>query len=467
MIENLSTPQVLSESTINNSNMKFPIWVFILLAVLFVAGLVSLAYFFIYPKAGTNSVSNVKTVDTSVVETEEDPNMITIWSWNTAAKALTQLIPDFNKLYPDIKVNVIEIPYNEANSRFNTAMSTGVGFPDIMDVEGPVSAHYISNGFLLDITNYAAKYKNDYVAYKWAEVTRDDKVYGLPWDSAPVGMFYRKDLFSAAGIDPNSIKTWDDFIVEGKKITKAPNQYMTLMSKKSDVGDFFQTLLCQFGGSEYDVNGNLTFNSPEGIKTINLMKKILDSGVAADIGWWTPEFYAGIKNGQIATLTTGVWMGGQIETTAPDQSGKWGVMPIPATNIGGVRSAVRGGSNLSITTRSKKVEMAWKYIEFALANKESQLKMFRNFSIFPALKTVYPDTAFSLPSVYFGNQNISKLFIDIQNKMPLDYLHGSYPIEINQIISAEVILAINGNKTPEDALKDAEVKANAILKSGR
>ena len=403
----------------------------------------------------------------AVKEVKEDPNTITVWSWNTAAKALEELVPAFNKVYPNIKVKVVEIPYNEANARFKTAVSTGVGFPDVWDTEGPVTPGYIANGSLLDVTAQAAKYQADFVPYKWAEVTANGKVYGLPWDSAPVGMFYRRDLFQAAGVNPDSIKTWDDFIAAGQKVTKAPNQYMTLMSKQSDVGDFFQTLLAEFGGSEYDTAGNLTFNSPQGIQAITLMKKILDSGIGANIGWWTPEFYNGIKNGQIASLTTGVWMGGQIATTAPDQSGKWGVIPVPATTVGGVRSAVRGGSNLAITAKSKKADMAWKFIEFALTNKDSQLKMYKDFSIFPALKSVYTDPVFSTPDSYFGNQNTSQLFIQAQNVMPLTYHYGPYSIEVNQILSTEVVLAVNGKKTAQQALTDAETAANKILKGGQ
>ena len=273
-------------------------------------------------------------------------------------------------------------------------------------------------------------------------------------------------MFKASGVNPDSIKTWDDFITAGQKVTKAPSQYMTLMSKKSDVGDFFQTLLAEFGGSEYDTAGNLTFNSPQGIQTVTLMKKILDSGVAADIGWWTPEFYSGIKSGQVASLTTGVWMGGQIATTAPDQTGKWAIMPVPATIVGGVRSAVRGGSNLAVTAKSTKADMAWKFIEFALANKDNQLKMYKDFGIFPALKSAYADPLFSTPDPYFSNQNTSQLFIQAQNVMPLTYHYGPYFIEVNNIISTEVVLAINGKKPIQQALADAETEANKILKGG-
>jgi lactose/L-arabinose transport system substrate-binding protein len=433
------------------------------LVVLVIAAGVFGAWMLLHKDSSKTSTSTVKTVT-------DDPNTITVWSWNTAAKALKQLVPDFNKVYPNIKVNVVEIPYNEANAKYKTAVSTGVGFPDVMDTEGPVTPGYISSGALLDITSLAGKYQNDYVSYKWAEVTKDGKVYGLPWDSAPVGTFYRRDIFSAAGVNPDSIKTWDDYIAAGKKVAKDTNgdgkvdQYMTLMSSKQDVGDIFQTLLCEYGGSEYDTAGNATFNSPQATQAATLMKKIIDSGIASNVGWWTPEMYNGIKNGTIASLTTGVWMGGQIKDTAPALSGQWGVMPVPAVATGGVRSAVRGGSNLAITAKSKKADKAWKFIEFALANKDSQVKMYKNYDIFPALISTYSDPVFSQANAYFGNQNTSQLFITAQNTMPTTYHYGPYTLEANQILSAQMVGALAGQQTIDQALANTETKVNAVLK---
>jgi len=459
------TAPAVDVSSPKKGGSKLPLLALLALVVVAVIGVGAYLMFSktVKPVAKEASTTTTTTTTTTTV----DANTIVVWSWNTAASALQELVPAFNKVYPNIKVKIVSIPYNTANSQFATAISTGVGFPDVWDTEGPVTPGYIADGSLMDITALASKYQNDFVPYKWAEVTSNGKVYGLPWDSAPVGTFYRADLFKAAGVDVASINTWDDFIAAGKKVTKAPNQYMTLMSKTADVGDFFQTLLCEFGGSEYDTAGNLTFNNPQGVQAVTLMKKILDSGVGANIGWWTPEFYNGIKSGEITSLTTGVWMGGQIATTAPADSGKWAVMPVPATTIGGVRSAVRGGSNLAIASKSQKADMAWKFIEFTLANKDSQLKMYKDFQIFPALKSTYTDPAFSTPNAYFGNQNTSQLFIQAQNVMPLTYHYGPHSIEVNNIISSEVVLAINGKKPIQQALTDAETAANKIVKASK
>jgi lactose/L-arabinose transport system substrate-binding protein len=395
--------------------------------------------------------------------------VITVWAWNIAAKALHELVPEFNRQYPDVRVQVVEIPHDEANAKFKIAVSTGVDFPDVWDTEGTVTSDYIKSGALADITERATKYRNDFVEYKWGEVTDNGRIYALPWDTAPVGLFYRRDIFSAAGVDPEKIITWDDYIEAGKKVTKdvngdgKPDQYMTLLSRKVDVGETFQIILSQFGGSIVDESGAFAFNSPAGIQTVQLMRRMMDAGIGADIGWWSAEMFDGIRSGQIASLVQGVWMGGQIKEAAPLTAGKWGVTSLPAVTQNGVRTAVRGGSNLAITSKSKNQDAAWKFIEFALARKESQLQMYKNWGIFPALKAAYQDPVFKEPQPFFNGQRTSELFIQVQNQLPLTFHYGPRFIETNQIISSEVILAINGTKSAQQALTDAQRRIENLV----
>ncbi|HSA83345.1 MAG TPA: sugar ABC transporter substrate-binding protein, partial [Patescibacteria group bacterium] len=393
--------------------------------------------------------------------------------WNTAAKSLQELIPEFNKQYPDITVNIVEIPYNDANNKFRQAIANGTGFPDVWDSEGPVTEEYARAGALLDITAWATPYKEQFVPYKLTEVTIDNKIYALPWDSAPVAVFYRRDLFEAAGVDVESITTWDDYIAAGKKITKdtngdgKPDQYMAMISPKADVQDTFEIFLAQMGGSLFSPTGEIAFNSPEGIQAVNLMKKIVDSGIAADIGWWTPEFFNSFKTGHVASYMQGVWLGGQIKENAPGTDGKWGVFPLPAVTAGGLRSAVNGGSNLAIPAKAKNPDAAWKFIEFALTKKESQLQMYKNYNIFPALTTAYTDPVFNEPNVFFGNQNTSELFINIQKEIPTTWYYGQYYNDVTTIISRNIVNALNGTQTSAQALATAEKEVNEFIVGNR
>lgn len=392
----------------------------------------------------------------------EPPGTISIWAWNTAAKSLQALIPEFNKRYPDITVKVLEISHDDANQKFRLAVTTGSGFPDVWDTEGPLTYEYIKAGALMDLTSLASQYKNDFVSYKWAEVMQNNKIYAIPWDTAPAGLFYRRDLFSQAGIDPTKIETWDDYIAAGKKLVQSstrngkPEHYMTLMSKTVDTGDTFQILLSQFGGSIFNADGKPTLDTPEGLQAIVLMKKIYDAQITTDIGWWTPQFFDAIKTGVIASLPQGAWMGGQIKDIAPKLTGKWGVILLPAVKPGGVRSAVRGGSNLAIPSKAQHKDEAWKFIEFVLTRKENQIAMYKQYQIFPALKSAYEDPIFHAADPYYANQITGPLFFQVQDSIPQNYYYGPFYDQSNKILSGEITNVLLGSKSPKQALQDAQ-----------
>ncbi len=64
------------------------------------------------------------------------------------------------------------------------------------------------------------RHQKQFPDFKRTELEVGDAAYAMPWDSVRP-WFYRRDFYKNAGIDPASIKTWDDFIAAGKKISAA------------------------------------------------------------------------------------------------------------------------------------------------------------------------------------------------------------------------------------------------------
>ena len=73
----------------------------------------------------------------------------------------------------------------------------------------------------------------------------------MPWNSGPVVMFYRRDFYEKAGVDPEGIKTWDDFIAAGKKVMEAnPGVVMAQGDLNGDT-EWFRMLANEQGCSYY------------------------------------------------------------------------------------------------------------------------------------------------------------------------------------------------------------------------
>ena len=76
-------------------------------------------------------------------------------------------------------------------------------------------------GFLKDITAEVAPFEENLAQPAVNAFKIDGKAVGVPFDTGLVGFYYNKDLFKKAGVDAESIKTWDDFIGAVKALKAA------------------------------------------------------------------------------------------------------------------------------------------------------------------------------------------------------------------------------------------------------
>ena len=102
----------------------------------------------------------------------------------------------------------------------------------------------------------------------------------MPWDSGPVAMFYRRDFYEKAGVDPATIKTWDDFIAAGKKILEAnPGVVMTQADLNGDT-EWFRMLANEQGCGYFSDDGqSITVNQPDCVAALEKVKEMKDAGL--------------------------------------------------------------------------------------------------------------------------------------------------------------------------------------------
>lgn len=344
---------------------------------------------------------------------------ITIWSWNTAANGLKAVVPGFNKQHPDVKVTVEDIG-NDATYAKSIAgcAAGGEGLPDIVSIENGEAENYWSqfpDCFAdLKTLGYTADDQAKFPEFKRTELEADGKAYAMPWDSGPVAMFYRRDFYEKAGVDPATIKTWDDFIAAGKKIQEAnPGVKMTNADLSGD-SEFFRMIANEQGCAYFSADGKeITVNQPGCLATLTKIKEMKDSGVLASADWGTK-----ITNntaGTVATQMFGGWYEGSLRTNSPDGSGKWGVYAMPSMTADGRRAANLGGSSLAITSVSSNKEAAYAFLQYALETNEGQITMLREFGLVPSLISALDDPFVAEGQPYWGGQAVWK---DILSTLP-------------------------------------------------
>ena len=166
-----------------------------------------------------------------------------------------------------------------------------------------------------------------------ALATYNGDIVGIPININEKLWFYRKDMFKAAGIDPTKVKTQAQFIAAGKKLqAKYPSSYMWNLASSPQayiVGEF------ESG------NGTQIFNKSTGkfvvatdpglTEAFKSLGQLRASGVVdPNYDDFSPQWQAGLADGQIASVPIGSWFDAFLPMYAPKLAGKWGVTTWPS-----------------------------------------------------------------------------------------------------------------------------------------
>ncbi len=396
------------------------------------------------------TVSKLPTIDENT-ETE-----ITVWAWNVAAKALVESAKSFNEKYPKIKVNVQE--YGLAQNvyeRYSVILSSGVGVPDIIQIESDYVQTFAETypQYFFDMNGYIdieGKVDPSKISTSYDS---EGKLVSIPWDSGPVVMFYREDLFNQAGIDINSIITFEDYISAGKKLKeKFPNITMTGLPFTQDE-NLFRCLLVANKSYYLNNKGEITVASSKAIETLQMIKRLIDEGVAKNTINWDGGIVAN-KNGELASWIMGGWWGGTIKDQMPEMKGKWKIAPIPAFPDG-ARASSSGGAGLSITASEPiKQAAALEFIKESLMNVDNQLMMYEKYSLFPSYLPTYDDERFLKSDDYFGD-DFNKILADVTKEIPNVIYASKDFAEIKNTVVSVYEDVLNNNRDIKSALEQA------------
>ncbi|ARM90749.1 sugar ABC transporter substrate-binding protein (plasmid) [Rhizobium sp. CIAT894] len=348
-----------------------------------------------------------------------EPANLTIWSWNVAASALKSTLPGFNKQFPDIKVTVEDLGNSQVFDKTLAACAAGGdGLPDIVSIEN-FEAEIFWSRFPDCFANlkelgYTADIQAKFPDFKRTELEVGDVAYAMPWDSGPVAVFYRRDLYEKAGVDPSTISTWDDFIAAGKKISAAnPGTVMAQADFNGD-SEWFRMIANEQGCGYFSTDGqNITINQPACVASLQKVKEMKDAGTLTAANW--DEKIQANTAGKAASQLYGGWYEGTVRSTSPDLKGKWGVYKMPSLTADGPHAANLGGSSLAISATSANKEAAWKFVNYALGTNEGQVTMLKEFGLVPSLLSAEKDPFVNEPQPYWGGQ---KVWADILATLP-------------------------------------------------
>jgi len=335
-----------------------------------------------------------------------DKTVVNIWSFGDVIRP--EFATAYEKLNPDIDLVIKKSDLDPHHNSLTTAM-LAKNTPDIAAIEVSYSGYFRSYPkYFLDLkTVGASEMESDFLDWRWDQGVGDDgRVIGIPTDVGGAAIAYRTDLFKAAGLPTDPVKvsalwpTWDKFMETGKSY-KAKTKKSFIDSS----GTIYAAVLNQGQEKYYDRTGKLVYSTNKQVRTaFDTSAKALAAGIGSNISQFTSDWNTGLNKGSFATVIAPAWMLAYIKNLAPSTKGKWNVAALP----GGGGNI--GGSQLSIPASAKHPKEAMAFIKWYLSP-EMQLKVFKDYGLFPSAKVLYDDaTVLGYKDPFFNNAPIGSIY---------------------------------------------------------
>lgn len=407
---------------------------------------------------GCNSFKTKKVV-------EELSGNIVIWSSPEKKELLLYEKNKFIQKNKKVTVNVLSVDDDKIYNQIIEYLATDIKLPDIIQINdnyiSGITNKY-SNKFW-DLTNFIPSVKNNYLPSKLNKVIFKGRTLAMPWDTYPVAVFYRKDIFMNVGIDVESIKTYTEFINAGKIILQATAGKSRLIAINSK-GDsaLYNIFLNQLRGSYFDKDGKCIVSSDKSLRAIKMIKSIYDSGLAYSYSNNT-TFKNAIIDGTIVSIPYDNSLFSSIIKDNGALKGKWGVMNLPAFEAGGNRNAQIDGSSLMLSNNSNSKSIttnpSLEFAKYLTTDKEALNDQISSYGIIPAYILPPTDIKSNNSLDYFGGKKIFNTFMQIAEKSAVSISAPGYK-EVDDKVTNAFNHTIFNNGNAKELLTKIENQSN-------
>lgn len=394
-------------------------------------------------------VSGCKNNSDQMVESEiqmKEKTMVSVWYYFENERhqdILNTELHKFNQTQDVIEATSKYIPFD--NFKKQLSMSTVASeLPDIILIDTSDFAAYAQMGIFADLSGKLDT--TQYYEEPLASCTLDGRLYGIPFGSNCLGLYYNKEMLQNAGIAVP--ETWEDLRIAAKELSHENISGIAFCSLQNEEGTFnFLPWLWSAGGD------SVHLNNAAGIKALTLISDLVNDGSMNKevINWTQGDVLSQFVSGNIAMMINGSWQIPTIRKQAPEL--KWDVAPIPkdADHV-----TVLGGEILGVIDNNNE-NASLQVVEF-LTQKEEVKSYMSEFGYISARRDVAEKQCIGDGQMEFFAQQMN--FARARD------VHAKWP-EISDAISLAVNEVITKSNTPENAAEKAQVGIDEALNDNK
>jgi sn-glycerol 3-phosphate transport system substrate-binding protein len=408
-----------------------------------------------------------------------EPIELQWWHAMTAinAERVNKIATDFNALQTDYKITpVYKGSYPETMTAAVAAFRAGnpphivqvfeVGTATMMSAKGAVKPVYqlmADAGEPFDPQNYLPTVTGYYS-------TADGKMLSMPFNSSTAIVYWNKDAFTKAGLDPEKPpKTWPETFAAAKKL-KAGGANCAVVpgwitwTQIEQFNAWHNLPLATKANGLDGVDTELKFNTPFMTKHIAALAEAIKDK-SFDYGGRTNEAEGRFLSGDCAMIQTSSGFYGNVKTNAKFAFGMT-ELPYYADIPGAPQNSIIGGASLWVMGGKKPEEYKGiaKFFSY-LSRTEVQREMHEVTGYLPITKAAYDATKAS--GFYDKNPGREIPLLQLAGKPPTENSRGlrlGNLVQIRDVIAEDLEGVFAGKSEPKAALDDAVARGNAILR---
>lgn len=365
-----------------------------------------------------------------------------IWS---SGEELGRFVEGFNKLYPDVTVNITVVPNADFIAKLTPTLAGGQGAPDIFTGESDYVKYLVESGYWDDLE--AAPYNADtsdvwdYVVTVGTDST--GTLRALSWQASPGSIMYRRDMArEVLGTDdPDQVAAMlTDDAAMLDVAAKLKEKGIKMFASWQDIFNM------QFSNRKnpWVVDDKLVIDDSM-LTFMDTAKTIADNGYDLGVSPWAPEWCAAVESDDTFCYVLPSW-GYQfvVKPAAVNTSGEWAMCqgPVPY---------VKGGTWLGIYKDSPNKDLAWAFLSYCCLNSEAQQAYAAEYGEYVSLKSADIALAAGEGEEVLGGQNHFAFYNDQMEKLPADLMTG-YDGTINNAFLAATQNYATGVMTKDEAI---------------
>lgn len=385
------------------------------------------------PTAPPTGVPPTATLPAATPKTAKNANATKLTFWHALGgvngETTSNLVNQFNDSQTDVFVqDVFQGNYDDLLNKFRAGLQAKNG-PNILQVYDIGQRFMIDSKAIEPMQTFIDADKFDLSAFEQPILnyyTVDKKLNAMPFNTSNPILYYNKNAFKDAGLDPNKApRTWDDVAAAAEKLTKKDSS-----GKVSQAGIaiaiygwfFEQWMATQNAVYAEPDNGRgaqratkIAYNNDAGVKILDWWKGMVDKGIAANLGRNTSDTQKAFAAGQLPmTIDSTAALKGIITNSGGKFDVGTGYMPRPTTG-GEQGGIIMGGASVYIAKdkTDKEKQAAWQFVKFITQPKQQGF-FHINTGYFPIRKDAY-----DLPEV---KENMTKY---PQFQTAVDQLHAN------------------------------------------